>query len=168
MFILNEKRINIYAPFESEDGTRYSNLTEPDVREAVGVVEIPEPQPPEDYSEETYYRTEQEDAPYVIYTRKSDEQLAALKKSKLDAKLAAVREVREGILNRLAGIAFTAQLTGDTATAQAFVTVRQGLLDITKDVSDPADVEATVTARYMALVAQCTPEMVSAFAQVDA
>lgn len=169
MFInQDQRRVNVYAPFEDANGTRYGNLTDPAVREALGVVEIPDPQPPEDYSDETYYRTEQDEAPYVVFTKKSDEQLAALKKSKLDAKLALVRGVREGILNRLSGIAFTAQLTGDTATTQAFVAVRQGLLDITKDLTEPADVEVTVTARYAAIVAQCTPQMISAFAQVDA
>ena len=169
MFTLNDKRINIDAPFTTADGVTYANLRDPEVRAAVGVVEIPEPQPPEDYSDETYYRTENDTGPdYVVFTKKSDEQIAALVKSKLDAKLALVRGVRESILNRLAGIAFAAQLTGDTATAEAFVVVRRGLLDITNGITDPALVESTVTARYAAIVAQCTPAMVSAFAQVDA
>lgn len=84
----------------------------------------------------------------------------------IDAKLAAVRVVREGILNRLAGIVLAANLTGDTATTAAYVTVRQGLLDITKDL--PEDIDADIKARYSGLVAQCTPQMRSAFAQVDA
>ena len=75
MFTLNSKRINIYAPYEDAEGTRYANLTDPAVRESVGVVEVSDPVAPEDYSEQTYYRTEQDDAPYVIYTRKSDEQI---------------------------------------------------------------------------------------------
>ena len=168
MFTLNDKRINIDAPHTTSEGVTYANLRDPEVRAAVGVVEVAEPQPPADYSDETYYRTEQDEAPYVVFTRKSDEQIAALVKSKLDAKLALVRGVRESILNRLAGIAFAAQLTGDTATADAFVVVRRGLLDITNGITDPALVESTVTARYAAIVAQCTPAMVSAFAQVDA
>ena len=68
MFILNNQRINIYAPYEAPDGTRYGNLTNPEAREALGVVEIPDPVPPEDYSDELYFRTEQQEAPYVVYT----------------------------------------------------------------------------------------------------
>lgn len=168
MFTLNNRRINPYASFTDADGVTYANLTNPEVRERLGVIEVADPLPPEDYTEDTYYRTEQDEAPFVVYTRKSQEQIDALMKSKLDAKLNAVRQVREGILNRLSGIAFSAQLVGDTATTQAFIAVRTGLLDITKGITSLADVEATVTARYAAIVAQCTPAMVSAFAQVDA
>lgn len=84
MFILNEKRINIYAPFVTTEGVTYGNLTDPVVRSQLGVVEVTEPTPPEDYSEDLYYRTEQDEAPYVVYTRKSDEQIAeaALSKAK--------------------------------------------------------------------------------------
>lgn len=83
--------------------------------------------------------------------------------------VAEIRKVREGILNRLAGIALAAQLEGDTATAEAYLVVRAGLLDITKNLpSDPADLQQDVQMRYAALVAQCTPQMVGAFAQLDA
>lgn len=78
MFTLNSKRINIYAPFTTPEGVTYGNLTDPVVRNQLGVVEISEPAPPEDYSESAYYRTEQDEAPYVVYTRKSDEQIAAV------------------------------------------------------------------------------------------
>lgn len=77
MFILNEKRINIYAPYTSAEGVTYANLTDSTIRNQLGVVEISDPAQPEDYSESTYYRTEQDDAPYVIYTRKSEEQILA-------------------------------------------------------------------------------------------
>lgn len=150
------------TPYTAPDGTQCPRTP----RELLQ--EIADPVPPADFSDETYYRTEQDEAPYVVFTRKSDEMIAALNKAKLDAKLKLVRGVREGILNRLAGIAFAAQLSGDTATATAFVSVRQGLLDITTDLTDHATVEAEVMARYAAIVAQCTPAMVSAFAQVDA
>jgi len=81
-------------------------------------------------------------------------------------KLNQIRIAREVILNRLAGIALAANLGGDTATAQAYLAVRTGLLNITKDL--PADIETAISSRYDALRAQCTPQMVSAFAQVDA
>lgn len=98
MFTLNEKRINIYAPFESADGTRYGNLTDPAVRESLGVVEIPDPTPPEDYSDETYYRTEQDDAPYVVYTAKSVEQVTQTKNARLQAQIDAME--REALVSR--------------------------------------------------------------------
>lgn len=83
MFIYKQKRINIYAPFEDDEGNRYGQLIDPILRYRLGVQEIPDPVPPEDYTDETYYRTEQDDAPYVIYTKKTDEQLAQLAKSKI-------------------------------------------------------------------------------------
>lgn len=82
MFILNGKRINIDAPFE-HNGVRHANLRDPALRAAVGVQEIDDPVPPADYSDDTYYRTEQDDAPYVVYTRKSDEQIRAAELAKL-------------------------------------------------------------------------------------
>jgi len=167
MFILNSKRINIHAAYTTSDGVRYGNLTNPAVRQSLGVVEIPEPTPPADYSEETYYRAEQATAPYVIYTRKSNEQLAQLTKFKLDAKLAVIREVRESILNKLCGIALAAQLAGDTATTSAYVTARQSLLDITAGLADlPLDtIDATVKSRYESVAALCTPALVGALAK---
>jgi len=87
----------------------------------------------------------------------------------IEGKKAAIRQVREGILNRLAGIAFAAQLEGNTDTTEAYLVVRAGLLDITSDLpTDPALVDTEVMTRYAGLVVQCTPEMVSAFAEIDA
>lgn len=84
MFILNEKRINIYAPFTTKDGIQYVNLLSESARKLVGVKEIPDPVAPEDYTEETYYRTEQDEAPYVIYTKKSEEQLQQIRQNKIN------------------------------------------------------------------------------------
>lgn len=85
----------------------------------------------------------------------------AFKKDKL-------RAVREGLLNRLAGIALAAQLTGDAATTAAYLTVRQGLLDITGGLPTDDTVDSIVMTRYAVLKAACTPQMIAAFAQVDA
>lgn len=106
MFILNEKRINIYAPFTSDSGVTYANLTDPTVRNAVGVSEIPDPVPPADYTEDTYYRTEQDDAPYVTYARKSDEQLAQVMLSR--AKTVRAEEVFRLTVTTQAGNTFDA------------------------------------------------------------
>ena len=68
----NQKRCNPYASYTDENGTRFTRVPA-DLYE-----EIHDPVPPADYSDETYYRTEQDDAPYVIFTKKSDEQIAAV------------------------------------------------------------------------------------------
>jgi hypothetical protein len=72
MFIFKDtlKRANPYASYTEPNGTFH-------VRIPLNLIEeIPDPVPPEDYSDHLYYRTETDDAPYVIYTRKSDEQIA--------------------------------------------------------------------------------------------
>lgn len=80
-----------------------------------------------------------------------------------EAKKAGVREVRETVLNRLAGIALAAQLSGDTDTTKAYVIVRSGLLDITNALPDDVEqIDDTVQRRYAALAAQCTPSMTTA------
>lgn len=84
MFILNEKRFNIYASQEI-DGVTYPDFRDPALREQLGVTEIAEPEQPEDYSEELYYRNETDEAPYVIYTKKPAEQLARIAQAKLNA-----------------------------------------------------------------------------------
>lgn len=87
----------------------------------------------------------------------------------IEAKKATIRPVREGILNRLAGIALAAQLQNDTDTTAAFLVVRQGLLDVTANLpSNPDEVDRVVLGRYIALRGQCTPTMIAAFAGVDA
>ena len=84
MFILNKKRINIHAPFTTDSGIQYANLLSEDVRKTLGVKEIPDPAIPEDYTEETYYRVEQDEAPYIIYTKKSEEQLQQIQQNKIN------------------------------------------------------------------------------------
>ena len=88
----------------------------------------------------------------------------------VEAKLSAVRTAREAILNRLSGIAFRAEKQGDAATVNAYLQVSQGLLQITDGLKDiaPELIDVTVMERYVLLREQCTPAMVSAFAQVDA
>jgi len=75
MFIDQETRlrVNIHAPYKGR-----SKLDTPEIRAAVGVIEIPDPVAPEDYSPDTHYMTEQDDAPYVVYMMKSPAQIAEL------------------------------------------------------------------------------------------
>jgi hypothetical protein len=82
------KRVNIYRPYKD-----FSKLNTPEIRERAGVIEIPEPTPPEDYSDDTYYVTSQDTEPYMVWTRKSDEQIAQVQDSR--AKEAAVRHLNE-------------------------------------------------------------------------
>lgn len=119
MFILNEKRINIYAPFTSAEGATYANLTDPAIRDQLGVVEITEPAQPEDYSEDLYYRTEQDEAPYVIYTKKSDEQIAAVTLTK--AKQERAQAVNEIIVTTQAGNAFDGHEDAQNRIARALL-----------------------------------------------
>ena len=76
----NQKRCNPNAAYTDEQGTRYSQVP------AHLYEEIADPAPPADFSDDTYYRTEQEDAPYVVYTKKSDEQIQAARWTKIKAK----------------------------------------------------------------------------------
>lgn len=119
MFILNEKRINIYAPFTSDSGVTYANLTDPAIRDQLGVVELTEPAQPEDYSEDLYYRTEQDEAPYVVYTRKSDEQIAAVTLAK--AKQERAQAVHEIIVTTQAGNAFDGHEDAQNRMARALL-----------------------------------------------
>lgn len=90
-------RVNAFALFIDVDGTRYPQY--PKDR-----IEWVEPTaPPADYSDETYYKTEQDDAPYVIYTPKEPEQLKRLRNSKRKDRMEKLeskqmRALREAIL----------------------------------------------------------------------
>lgn len=78
MFVRNSQRFNIYAP-QTIDGVTYPHFLDPLTRSSLGIEEIETPAPPEDFTYDTYYVTEQNEAPYVVYTRKSDEQIATMR-----------------------------------------------------------------------------------------
>ena len=83
-------------------------------------------------------------------------------------KLAAIRDVRERILNRLAGIAFAAQIEGDTATVRGYLVARSGLLNITADCpADPAAIDVFIERKYSDIVQALPSTLISAFAEVD-
>lgn len=81
------KRVNIHAPY----GGR-SQLDTPEIRAEVGVIEIAEPAAPEDYNDKLYYRQEIDVAPYVIYTRKSQQQIDAANYEEGMAKIRAIEQ----------------------------------------------------------------------------
>lgn len=90
VFKSTQKRCNPYAAFTEEDGTKHHKIP-PHLYE-----ELPEPPAPEGYdaNPNLWYRTEQDEAPYVTYTPKPQEQvneiLIAVYESALDAHLDAV------------------------------------------------------------------------------
>lgn len=83
MFIDNDTklRVNINAPYKG-----FSRLDTPEQRAAANVVEIADDPVPADYSDDFYYRSESQESPYVIYTRKSDEQIQAVRWTKIKQK----------------------------------------------------------------------------------
>ena len=83
MFIKDGKRFNPYIPFVDSEGTTYANPSDPAFRGKLGIEEIPDPQPPEEFSDDAYFRTECDEFPYVIYTRKPDEMIKATKNGRL-------------------------------------------------------------------------------------
>lgn len=85
MFIYKGKRINIDVPFTTDDGTKYQNLFDPRVRTELGIQEIPEPTPPEDFNPDYYFVNEVAEAPYTIYERKPHDMIRATILSKIDS-----------------------------------------------------------------------------------
>ena len=82
--------------------------------------------------------------------------------------LATVRQTRDAILNRLAGIGFAAMADGDADTVQAIAAARAWLLDITicPTVAAAQDIEvlqAAVSAEYARIAATLSDEARRAF-----
>ena len=78
------KMVNINAPYKGR-----SRLDTPEIRAAVGVIGIEEDAPPAGWSYDTHDRREDWEAtqrPYIIYTRKSDEQISATRWGKIKQK----------------------------------------------------------------------------------
>lgn len=80
IFVKDGKRFNI----TTYDRFKYGRnpWTDPEFRAANGVTEVPDPTPPEDFSDDIYYVTSQDTEPFVIWTRKSDEQIAQVQASR--------------------------------------------------------------------------------------
>lgn len=87
MYVRNDIRFNPYATVIL-DGVTYASgqiLKFPEVMAIHNIKQIPDPLPPADYSDFTHYRTDQDTAPYTIYTLKPEPQLqeARLQQAKL-------------------------------------------------------------------------------------
>lgn len=103
LYIKDGVRFNIYIP-RTINGEKFgANAFErQETRDRFGVLEMDEPTPPADYSEDLYYRTEQDETPYVVYTRKSDEQIAGQGLAKAQAKAAEYLRSTDWYVTRLA------------------------------------------------------------------
>lgn len=121
MFIdRNKKRINIHAPYE-QDGIRYANLTDPTVRELIGVTEFIDPQPPQEYIDnpEYFIFTETDEFPYGVYTKRPDEVITQIKHQK--AKQERQKEVDNLTVTTASGKVFDADETSQGRIARAIV-----------------------------------------------
>lgn len=115
MFIFKDtqKRANPFAQYTDANGVQHLRIP------TELLEEIPEPVPPEDYSEDLYYRTEQDEAPYVVYTRKSDEQIVEVMLQK--AKQRRAQEVAEIVVTTQAGNAFDGHEDAQNRIARALL-----------------------------------------------
>jgi hypothetical protein len=75
----SKKRCNPHARYTSAEGTRYTKAP-PELYEDTVAADAPA-----DFDYDTYTVQEIDDAPYVVFTRKSDEQLAEVRWNKLKA-----------------------------------------------------------------------------------
>lgn len=88
------------------------------------------------------------------------------------ALMAVTRAGREIALNRLAGIAFAAQMEGDASIVEACLSARRALLDITKlpsvlAATDDASLKMALMTGYAAIVAAAPSAVVAAFAEMQ-
>ena len=118
LYIKDGKRFNIYAQKEI-DGITYANFLDESLRNRLGIVAVDEPNPPIDFDYDLYYRTEQDEAPYVVYTRKSDEQIAEVMLQK--AKQVRAQEVASIIITTQAGNAFDGHEDAQNRMARALL-----------------------------------------------
>lgn len=89
------------------------------------------------------------------------------------AELDAFRELREGYLNRLTGIALAAQVESDADTLSAALAMRRGLLDMTEApavlaATNLEGLQAALKSEYAALVAQVPAKLRDEFRKVGA
>lgn len=86
MFTKDGKRFNIQVlkGKRAPDGSLRADYPNAQDLIDLGIAEIPDPIPPAGFSDETHYRTESDDPPYVVYTKKSDEQLVEIAQTKLN------------------------------------------------------------------------------------
>lgn len=84
----------IRGPFKHDGGSYPANwcqLVTAEERAAIGVIDVPVPALPEDYSADVYeYVEDATQAPYAWYQRRSDEQIEAIAKQRAVDRIAAL------------------------------------------------------------------------------
>jgi hypothetical protein len=149
---ISEYRDSGFTLGENQYPAGWLNVSTPQDKEAAGLLEVITEG---EYKDDKYFYNTEElvgNIRRIVNIPKTSEQINQANQQEIADFLAKVREARELILNRLAGIAISAFLTNNTVLTSAYITARQSLLDITKDI--PADLEgikATVIARYQYL-----------------
>ena len=113
-----KKRVNIYYAYKG-----FSRLDTPEIRAKAGVVEIPDPTPPEDYSPDVYNRQEVDHPPYVVYERKPDAEIALIKQRRINMESLAYLASSDWYAIRLAetGEAIPADVLTARANARASI-----------------------------------------------
>lgn len=76
MFVKDGKRFSIDVSHEI-NGIVYTSIhfRDPVLREQFGIIEIPDPVPPIDFSDDVYYVTHQDESPFTVWTKKPQEQI---------------------------------------------------------------------------------------------
>lgn len=100
----NGHRINPYAAITYEGTTYNGNVLQfPAVVAAMGITEQAEPEPPAEYVEhpDWYYRTEQDVAPWVVYTKKQTEAIVELEKQKVIAQIRAIEDAVDNDMRKV-------------------------------------------------------------------
>ena len=98
----------------------------------------------------------------------AEKEKAELERQSMSTYLTEVRELRERILNRLAGIATAALASDDQPTVDAFVLTRQRLLDITTisgaiSATNLVELESAIKAEFMEIISSVPDSLKTAF-----
>lgn len=161
MHVYNGKRIDITQPFVGPDGRHYglNSLAQfPEKMAEYGFKVIPEPVRPADFTPDTYRVDYDNDTePFVIYTRRTGDEMAAMFETSKGNILSSVRAARDVALGRLMGIAFSADKSGDSPTVEACLAARESLLNITAApgvlvATDAASLKAALLEAYTTIV----------------
>lgn len=78
LHIRGGRRFNIFAG-SVIDGVRYANFRDPGLWAGLGISEIDEPAPPDDYDDMLYQRVESDEAPYVTYAQRPAAERSAIR-----------------------------------------------------------------------------------------
>lgn len=115
VYTYNNKVIDITQPIVYK-GNQYNNLLDPKLRELVGILEVPI-EYPEDYDEELYLQDNLADPPFVVFSKKPPEEVAAILLSR--AKIARNNAVNNLKVTTTLGNVFDADETSQNRMSRA-------------------------------------------------